>query len=153
MACPCSRLGLGASPLRIRRGANANGLPFSRDWNEQNGSTKKDVESTNVGGGLRERRLVPSFGVLCYIRELSAFVLDRFRREAEDGGKLASKSWTVTVLKLPYNLDSTRPSFRSALSSQPSQMGNFKHQPLRPNNDRDRDTGDLRTVSVINRAV
>ncbi|KAF9458197.1 hypothetical protein BDZ94DRAFT_1271270 [Collybia nuda] len=43
----------------------------------------------------------------------------RFRRDAEDG-------------ELP-----PRPSFRSTLS-QPSQMGNFKHQSLRPN-DRDRD--------------
>ena len=41
---------------------------------------------------------------------------------------------------------SARPPFRSGLS-QPSQMGNFKHQPLRgTDRDRDRDTGDLRSV-------
>lgn len=40
---------------------------------------------------------------------------------------------------------SSRPSFRSTLS-QPSQMGNFKHQPLR-STDRDRDAErDLRSV-------
>ncbi|EJD04137.1 uncharacterized protein FOMMEDRAFT_146175 [Fomitiporia mediterranea MF3/22] len=52
----------------------------------------------------------------------------RYRREAEDGD------------------GSSRPPFRSALS-QPSQMGNFKHQPLRAS-DRDRDTErDLRSLS------
>ncbi|ESK98364.1 hypothetical protein Moror_114 [Moniliophthora roreri MCA 2997] len=44
----------------------------------------------------------------------------RFRRDADDGAELPS-----------------RPSFRSA-ASQPSQMGNFKHQSMR-SNDRDRD--------------
>ncbi|KAH8120141.1 hypothetical protein DFH11DRAFT_1558531 [Phellopilus nigrolimitatus] len=54
----------------------------------------------------------------------------RYRREAEDGD------------------GSTRPPFRSTLS-QPSQMGNFKHQPLRASDrDRDRDTErDLRSLS------
>ncbi|KAL5519113.1 hypothetical protein ACEPAH_796 [Sanghuangporus vaninii] len=52
----------------------------------------------------------------------------RFRREPEDSD------------------GSTRPQFRSGLS-QPSQMGNFKHQPLR-SSDRDRDTErDLRSLS------
>ncbi|KAF5311761.1 hypothetical protein D9619_003016 [Psilocybe cf. subviscida] len=44
----------------------------------------------------------------------------RFRRDAEDGDA------------------PTRPSFRAALS-QPSQMGNFKHQSLRADRERDRD--------------
>ncbi|KAI5122602.1 hypothetical protein M0805_004816 [Coniferiporia weirii] len=54
----------------------------------------------------------------------------RYRREVEDGD------------------GTSRPPFRSALS-QPSQMGNFKHQPLRASDrDRDRDTErDLRTLS------
>lgn len=42
----------------------------------------------------------------------------------------------------------TRPQFRSALS-QPSQMGNFRHQPLRTSDrDKDRDT-DLRSVRLL----
>ena len=32
--------------------------PFSREWNEQNGSAKKEAEATNANGGLRERRSV-----------------------------------------------------------------------------------------------
>lgn len=78
----------------------------------------------------------------------------RFRREPEDGGKCSHSlhSATFSTAFLLAKDGSSRPQFRSGLS-QPSQMGNFKHQPLRPS-DRDRDTErDLRSVRLSHASV
>ncbi|KAJ3923027.1 hypothetical protein F5877DRAFT_32456 [Lentinula edodes] len=89
-------------------------MPELRDWfgaeNEQNLSRKESEPLTPNSG--RERRCI-------LIRPLTF-------RSASD----AMAKRTVLIL-----LDQPRPSFRSSMS-QPSQMGNFKHQSMRTN-DRD----------------
>lgn len=83
----------------------------------------------------RGRRVSRQVNILCTPHSFF-FAIFRFRRDLDDGGELCCSHFWPSYEDLALDA-SSRPSFRSTLS-QPSQMGNFKHQSLR-SGDRERD--------------
>lgn len=147
-ACPLSKTGLGTpSPSELQwaqkkiKGINDTCF-FSSDWSEQhsNSQTKKDTSDSNNASGNRRYVYIFSF-----FMDMSLYITicNRFpRREQEEGGDTVSLS--IPLFFSPV-IETTRSTFRSTLS-QPSQMGNFRHQSIRGDltrsgdRDRDRDT-------------
>lgn len=101
--------------------------------------SKKDTESTGNTPNTRDRRCVsyPHSYQACTEEDADS-VLETQRKAVCNHGAnsdYAEGSYVIDVSDAP-----ARPSFRSTLS-QPSQMGNFRHQSLRTaERDRDRDT-------------
>jgi hypothetical protein len=98
---------------------------------------------------------------LSSLRLAFSYTSSRFRRDPEDSGQqICFDAYDRTFSVGSQESTTTRPSFRTSLT-QPSQMGNFRHQSTRTSDrdrekdadkekDRDRDTKDgLRSVSPI----
>jgi zinc finger CCCH domain-containing protein 13 len=132
--------------------------PLPREWNEQAASKKDGSDNLGSATTTRDRRYVS----LDLHNRLSALNSPQsFRRDGDEAGAtnaVLSSGNTRPVSSTPFGSDpASRASYRSTLT-QPSQMGNFKHQSLRSSErdkdkegDRDRDREGqerLRNVSV-----
>jgi hypothetical protein len=102
------------------------GISSPRDWNEQNAS-KKDSDTSAATSGARDKRC----GLLVVSSAYNILTILSFRRDQEDAGKFVITSFiSLRALTTPSAELPARATFRST-SSQPSQMGNFKHQSIR----------------------
>lgn len=111
--------------------------------------SKRDPDAPTGTSG-RDRRYEDTFLLAHFVSHIVC--LCRFRRDADDNGETIIIPFDKLILNKTIADVAPRPTFRSALS-QPSQMGNFKHQSLRSTDrdadrERDRDGAErLRNVS------